>query len=80
MCVCQETLQEETRQKLGLASRVRVLEDEKLGLMERLEEEEERARENGRQVQTHAQQVGPRTSTRTHAEEPSGPQENVWYE
>uniref|UniRef100_A0A8C5AZD2 Myosin, heavy chain 14, non-muscle n=1 Tax=Gadus morhua TaxID=8049 RepID=A0A8C5AZD2_GADMO len=57
-CVYQETLQEETRQKLGLGSRVRALEDEKLGMMERLEEEEERAKENGRQVQTHAQQLG----------------------
>uniref|UniRef100_A0AAQ6IL58 Myosin, heavy chain 14, non-muscle n=1 Tax=Anabas testudineus TaxID=64144 RepID=A0AAQ6IL58_ANATE len=40
-----ELLQDETRQKMTLASRVRVLEEEKNGLMERLEEEEERAKE-----------------------------------
>uniref|UniRef100_A0A673FZJ7 Myosin-10-like n=1 Tax=Sinocyclocheilus rhinocerous TaxID=307959 RepID=A0A673FZJ7_9TELE len=41
----QELLQEETRQKLALGSRVRALEEEKAGLMERLEEEEEKTRE-----------------------------------
>uniref|UniRef100_A0A3B3WPG9 Myosin, heavy chain 14, non-muscle n=1 Tax=Poecilia mexicana TaxID=48701 RepID=A0A3B3WPG9_9TELE len=50
VCVClflcvQELLQDETRQKMALASRVRALEEEKNGLMERLEEEEERAKE-----------------------------------
>lgn len=53
----QELLQEETRQKLALGSRVRALEDERNGLMERLEEEEERAKELNRQIQTHTQQV-----------------------
>lgn len=53
----QESLQDETRQKMNLASRVRVLEEEKIGLLERLEEEEERAKELSRQIQTHTQQV-----------------------
>lgn len=53
----QELLQDETRQKMALASRVRALEEEKNGLMERLEEEEERAKELTRQIQTHTQQV-----------------------
>ncbi|KAM6910646.1 uncharacterized protein myh14 [Xenentodon cancila] len=52
-----ELLQDETRQKVALASRVRVLEEEKNGLMERLEEEEERAKELTRQIQTHTQQL-----------------------
>lgn len=54
----QELLQDETRQKMALASRVRALEEEKNGLMERLEEEEEKAKEVTRQIQTHTQQVG----------------------
>lgn len=54
----QELLQDETRQKMTLASRVRALEEEKNGLMERLEEEEERAKELARQIQTLTQQVG----------------------
>lgn len=53
----QESLQDETRQKMTLASRVRALEEEKNGLLERLEEEEERAKELTRQIQTHTQQV-----------------------
>lgn len=53
----QESLQDETRQKMTLASRVRALEEEKNGLLERLEEEEERAKELARQIQTHTQQV-----------------------
>uniref|UniRef100_A0A669BRK2 Myosin-10 n=1 Tax=Oreochromis niloticus TaxID=8128 RepID=A0A669BRK2_ORENI len=40
-----ELLQDESRQKMALASRVRALEEEKNGLMERLEEEEERGKE-----------------------------------
>ncbi len=56
----QESLQDETRQKMALASRVRALEEEKNGLMERLEEEEERAKELTRQIQTHTQQVNHR--------------------
>lgn len=45
---------------MALASRVRALEEEKNGLMERLEEEEERAKELTRQIQTHTQQVNQR--------------------
>lgn len=60
----QESLQDETRQKMTLATRVRALEEEKNGLMERLEEEEERSKELTRQIQTHSQQVirGPPSS------------------
>lgn len=42
---------------MALASRVRALEEEKNGLMERQEEEEERAKELTRQIQTQTQQV-----------------------
>ncbi|KAM8870605.1 myosin heavy chain, non-muscle isoform 10-T10 [Spinachia spinachia] len=52
-----ELLQDETRQKMALGLRVRALEEEKNGLMERLEEEEERAKEFTRQIQTHTQQL-----------------------
>ncbi|CAB1448845.1 unnamed protein product [Pleuronectes platessa] len=52
-----EVLQDESRQKMALASRVRALEEEKNGLMERLEEEEEKAKELTRQIQTQAQQL-----------------------
>ncbi len=45
---------------MALGSRVRALEEEKNGLMERLEEEEERAKELTRQIQTHTQQVNQR--------------------
>lgn len=45
-----------------MASRVRALEEEKNGLMERLEEEEERAKELTRQIQTHTQQVNQKPS------------------
>ncbi|KAG7272402.1 hypothetical protein CRUP_035597 [Coryphaenoides rupestris] len=57
----QELLQEETRQKLALGSRVRALEEERIGLMERVDEEEERTKEYGRQIQTHTQQTGEET-------------------
>ncbi|KAL0985193.1 hypothetical protein UPYG_G00153940 [Umbra pygmaea] len=53
----QELLQDETRQKLALGSRVRALEEEKNGMMDRVEEEEERAKELSRQTQTHTQQL-----------------------
>ncbi|XP_031708376.1 myosin-10 isoform X2 [Anarrhichthys ocellatus] len=53
-----ELLQDESRQKMALGSRVRALEEERNGLMERLEEEEERAKELTRQIQTHTQQLG----------------------
>lgn len=42
---------------MTLGSRVRALEEEKTGLMERLEEEEEKTRELTRQIQNHTQQV-----------------------
>lgn len=60
LLLSQELLQDETRQKMALGSRVRALEEEKNGLMERLEEEEERAKELTRQIQTHTQQVNQR--------------------
>lgn len=44
---------------MTLATRVRALEEEKNGLMERLEEEEERSKELARQIQTLSQQVSP---------------------
>uniref|UniRef100_A0A671NYA8 Myosin-10-like n=1 Tax=Sinocyclocheilus anshuiensis TaxID=1608454 RepID=A0A671NYA8_9TELE len=53
----QELLQEETRQKLALGSRVRALEEEKAGFMERLEEEEEKTRELTCQIQNYTQQL-----------------------
>lgn len=55
--VLQELLQDETRQKLALGSRVRALEDEKAVLAERVEEEEGKTRELTRQIQTYTQQV-----------------------
>lgn len=42
---------------MALVTRVRALEEEKNGQMERLEEEEERCKELTRQIQTHSQQV-----------------------
>lgn len=67
----QESLQDETRQKMTLATRVRTLEEEKNGLMERLEEEEERSKELTRQIQTLSQQVSrPHPHRHPH---PSGP-------
>uniref|UniRef100_A0A672GZA9 Myosin, heavy chain 14, non-muscle n=1 Tax=Salarias fasciatus TaxID=181472 RepID=A0A672GZA9_SALFA len=53
----QEQLQDETRQKMMLSSRVRVLDEERNGLMERQEEEEERNKELTRQIQTLTQQL-----------------------
>uniref|UniRef100_A0A7N6BB07 Myosin motor domain-containing protein n=1 Tax=Anabas testudineus TaxID=64144 RepID=A0A7N6BB07_ANATE len=67
-----ELLQDETRQKMTLASRVRVLEEEKNGLMERLEEEEERAKELTRQIQTHTQQVSQRPTQEVNTAVESG--------
>ncbi|XP_056299580.1 myosin-10 isoform X2 [Pseudoliparis swirei] len=52
-----ELLQDETRQKMALGTRVRTLEEEKNALMERLEEEEEKDKEMIRQTQTHSQQL-----------------------
>uniref|UniRef100_A0A670J7N6 Myosin heavy chain 14 n=1 Tax=Podarcis muralis TaxID=64176 RepID=A0A670J7N6_PODMU len=53
----QELLQEETRQKLNLSSRVRQLEEEKAGLLEQLEEEEAAKGNFTRQIQSLQQQV-----------------------
>uniref|UniRef100_A0A4W4H0V1 Myosin, heavy chain 14, non-muscle n=1 Tax=Electrophorus electricus TaxID=8005 RepID=A0A4W4H0V1_ELEEL len=53
----QELLQDETRQKLALGSRVRALEEEKAALVERVEEEEQKSRELTRQIQTYTQQL-----------------------
>ena len=53
----QELLQDETRQKLSLGSRMRTLEEEKSGLVERVEEEQERSKELTRQIQATMQQV-----------------------
>lgn len=57
----QELLQEETRQKLNLSSRVRQLEEEKAGLLEQLEEEEAAKGNFTRQIQSLQQQVGNRS-------------------
>lgn len=57
LLLLQDSLQDETRQKMALTSRMRALEEEKNGLMERLEEEEERVKELTRQIQNHTQQV-----------------------
>lgn len=53
----QELLQEETRQKLNLSSRVRQLEEEKGALLEQLEEEEATKANFTRQSQGLQQQV-----------------------
>uniref|UniRef100_A0A3Q3X794 Uncharacterized protein n=1 Tax=Mola mola TaxID=94237 RepID=A0A3Q3X794_MOLML len=45
LLLLQDSLQDETRQKMALTSRMRALEEEKNGLMERLEEEEERVKD-----------------------------------
>uniref|UniRef100_A0A670ZE70 Myosin heavy chain 14 n=1 Tax=Pseudonaja textilis TaxID=8673 RepID=A0A670ZE70_PSETE len=52
----QELLQEETRQKLNLSSRVRQLEEEKGALLEQLEEEEAAKANFSRQIQSLQQQ------------------------
>lgn len=53
----QELLQEETRQKLNLSSRVRQLEEEKSSLQEQQEEEEEARRNLEKQLATVQAQV-----------------------
>lgn len=53
----QELLQEETRQKLSVNTRLRQLEDEQNNLKEQLEEEEEAKRNVERQFQTVQAQV-----------------------
>lgn len=54
----QELLQEETRQKLSLNTRLRQLEDEQNNLKEQLEEEEEAKRNVEKQLQAAQAQVG----------------------
>lgn len=51
-------LQEETRQKLSLSTRLRQMEDEQTGLQEMLEEEEESRRNLEKQISTLNTQVG----------------------
>lgn len=65
MCAClahlivslQEVLQEETRQKLALNTRLRQLEDDQNSLKEQLEEEEEAKRNLEKQLNTMQAQV-----------------------
>lgn len=65
MCAClthlivslQEVLQEETRQKLALNTRLRQLEDDQNSLKEQLEEEEEAKRNLEKQLNTAQAQV-----------------------
>lgn len=52
-------LQEETRQKLSLSTRLRQMEDEQNSLREMLEEEEEVKKNMEKQVSTLQTQVGP---------------------
>ena len=55
----QELLQEETRQKLNLSSRIRQLEEEKNSLQEQQEEEEEARKNLEKQVLALQSQVCP---------------------
>lgn len=57
-CVIQELLQEETRQKLNLSSRLRQLEEEKNTLQEQQEEDEEARKNLEKQILTLQAQVG----------------------
>ncbi|KAL7977506.1 hypothetical protein Chor_009455 [Crotalus horridus] len=70
----QELLQEETRQKLNLSSRVRQLEEEKGALLEQLEEEEAAKANFSRQIQTLQQQV---METKKKLEEDAGVAESI---
>lgn len=56
-CSLQELLQEETRQKLSLGTRLRQLEDEQNNLREQLEEEESAKKNVEKQLQTVQAQV-----------------------
>lgn len=56
--VWQELLQEETRQKLNLSSRIRQLEEEKNNLQEQQEEEEEARKNLEKQMLALQAQVG----------------------
>lgn len=59
----QELLQEETRQKLSLSTRLRQLEEEQNSLREMLEEGEENKKNVEKQVSTLQTQVGPQCNT-----------------
>lgn len=56
-CFFQELLQEETRQKLNLSSRIRQLEEEKNALQEQQEEDEEARKNLEKQLLTLQAQV-----------------------
>lgn len=58
ICLQQEVLQEETRQKLSMGSRLRQMEDEQNNLREQLEEEEESKKNVEKQLHTVTAQVG----------------------
>lgn len=58
LTVIQELLQEETRQKLNLSSRIRQLEEEKSALQEQQEEDEEARKNLEKQMLTVQAQVG----------------------
>lgn len=57
VCVSQEVLQEETRQKLSLNTRLRQMEDEHHSLKEQLEEEEAAKRNLEKNMSTLQTQV-----------------------
>lgn len=63
----QELLQEETRAKLSLGSRVRALEAEAAGLREQMEEEVVARERAGRELQSTQAQVGSKTHSGTMA-------------
>lgn len=58
LTVVQELLQEETRQKLNLSSRIRQLEEERNSLQEQQEEDEEARKNLDKQLLTLQAQVG----------------------
>lgn len=63
LTVIQELLQEETRQKLNLSSRIRQLEEERNSLQEQQEEDEEARKNLEKQLLTVQAQVGPTVSS-----------------
>lgn len=63
LTVIQELLQEETRQKLNLSSRIRQLEEERNSLQEQQEEDEEARKNLEKQLLTVQAQVEPTVSS-----------------
>lgn len=63
LAVIQELLQEETRQKLNLSSRIRQLEEERNSLQEQQEEDEEARKNLEKQLLTVQAQVEPTVSS-----------------